>query len=213
VSEPRLAEHDRTPRVLRPSEPTLVPPVPVPTPAAAPKVARSTKALVGAVTVGVVGALTFLLWDRSAGTPVVTAPPPEPRPPAAALAVPADPPRPPPAVAVPAPPPVVEKAEPPPPVEEGEPGTLAIPLIGSAKGMQFYKLAEPPGLVINLPHAYPKPGSRVPGGGAFKRMAVQRKGQGSQLRVYFQVEQAADVSADSSGLRVIVRGKRSGKKS
>ena len=212
VTEPRLTEHDRTQRMLRPSEPTRVPPVPVPPPPAAPTVARSTKVLMGAVSVGVLGALAFLLWDRSGSTPAATAPPPEPRPRAAALAVPADPPRPP-AVAVPAPPPVVEKPEPPPPVEEGEPGTLAIPLIGSAKGMQFYKLAEPPGLVINLPHAYPKPGSRVPGGGAFKRMAVQRKGQGSQLRVYFQVEQNADVSADGGGLRVIVRGKRAGKKS
>jgi len=89
---------------------------------------------------------------------------------------------------------------------------MAIPLIGSAKGMQFYKMAEPPGLVINLPHGYPKPGARVPGA-PFKRLAIQRKGQGSQLRVYFLLDENAEVAAEAAGLRVTLRGKRPAKKS
>ena len=93
---------------------------------------------------------------------------------------------------------------------EGEPGTMAINLVGSARGMEFYKLSEPPGLVINLPHGYPKPGSRVPGS-PFKKLSVQRKGQGSQLRLYFTMDQNADVRADGSGLRVVLRHKRSKK--
>jgi hypothetical protein len=95
---------------------------------------------------------------------------------------------------------------------EIEPGTMAIPLVGSTKGMQFYKLAEPPGLVINLPHGYPRPGAHAPGG-AFKRLAIQRKGQGSQLRVYFTLEQNAEVTAEGTGLRVVLRGKRAKKTS
>jgi hypothetical protein len=102
---------------------------------------------------------------------------------------------------------VIEKAETPPPVEESEPGTLAIPLVGSTRGMQFFKMVEPPGLIINLPHGYPRPGARAPGG-AFKRLSVQRKGQGSQLRVYFSLEQNADVTSDGNGLKVVLRTKR-----
>jgi len=222
VSEPRLQDSDRTQRMATPAfppgEPTLVPPVPLPTPPAPREMALGTRVAMGAVTLGVVGTLALLLWDRSGPAPAARVAPPEPRPPAESVAKPAvaqaERPQPrPPAVVPAAPPPaVVEKPEPPPPPEESEPGTMAIPLVGSAKGMQFYKLAAPPGLVINLPHGYPKPGaSHVPGGGAFKRLAIQRKGQGSQLRVYFLVEQNADVTAEGNGLRVSVR-KRAAKK-
>jgi hypothetical protein len=71
-------------------------------------------------------------------------------------------------------------------------------------------MAEPPGLIINLPHGYPRPGARVPGG-PFKRLSVQRKGQGSQLRLYFTLEQNAEVTADGAGLKVVLRTRRSRK--
>jgi hypothetical protein len=115
-------------------------------------------------------------------------------------------------VAAPPPAPPVEKEEAPPPAEEGQPGTMAIPLVGSTRGMQFFKMAEPPGLIINLPHGYPRPGARVPGG-PFKRLSIQRKGQGSQLRVYFTLEQHADVSAEGNGLKVVLRSPRRSKRS
>jgi Tfp pilus assembly protein PilZ len=207
AAEVRRKDHDRTPRVVRPTDPTLVP-VPLPAPPAVREMGRGTRAAMAMVTLGVVGTLAFLLWDRSDhGTPALVAPPEKPK-----IEAQVERPRPKPTIVVPpaAPPPVIEKLDPP-PVEDSEPGTMAIPLIGSARGMQFYKLAEPPGLVINLPHGYPKPGARVPGG-AFKRLAIQRKGQGSQLRVYFSLDQNADVTAEGNGLRVVLRGKRAGKK-
>jgi hypothetical protein len=210
-------DRDLTPRVLRPSEPTLVPPVPVPTPPVHREMSMGTRVLMGMVTLGVVGALVYLLSDLNAHQPQ-----PEPgKPPAQAklrieppAATAAEPERPKPVVMVPPPPPppIIEKMEDPPPPEP-EPGTLAIGLVGSAKGMQFYKLSEPPGLVINLPHGYPRPGART-SGGPFKRLSVQRKGQGSQVRVYFTLDQAADVTADAGGLKVVVRStkKRHGRK-
>lgn len=107
-----------------------------------------------------------------------------------------------------------EPAAPPPaPVE---PPAVAITIIGSSRGMQFYKLADPPGLAINLPYGYPRPGtaSRLAGGPIVKRVAVQRKGAGSHLRVYFTNDQNADVSVEASGLRVTLkaRPKRAGRK-
>jgi hypothetical protein len=84
---------------------------------------------------------------------------------------------------------------------------MAIGLVGSAKGMQFYKLSDPPGLVINLPHGYPKPGARAPGA-PFKRLSIKRTGQGSQVRVYFTLDQNADVTADVGGLKVVVRNSK-----
>jgi len=208
--EPGRKDRDLTPRVQRPSEPTLVPPVPVPTPPVHREMGMGTRVLMGTVTLGVVGALVYLLTDLKSRPPQ-----PEPgKPPAQAklrieppAATAAEPERPRPVVVVPPPPPppIIEKMEPPPP--EPEPGTMAIGLVGSAKGMQFYKLSEPPGLVINLPHGYPRPGARVPGS-PFKRLSVLRKGQGSQVRVYFTLDQAADVTADAGGLRVVVRASK-----
>jgi hypothetical protein len=219
--EARAKDRDITPRVQRPSEPTLVPPVPVPTPALRREISVGTRVVMGMVTLGVVGALVYLLADLKSRPPQ-----PEPsNPPAQAKLQPklqmeppaataAEPERPRPVVVVPPPPPppIVEKMEPPPPPEP-EPGMMAIGLVGSAKGMQFYKLSEPPGLVINLPHGYPKPGSRAPGG-PFKKLSVQRKGQGSQVRVYFTLDHAADVTAEAGGLKVTVRAnkKRHGRK-
>jgi hypothetical protein len=196
-------DRDRTPRVLRPSEPTLVPPVPVvPTPPLRRELGQGTRIVMGMVTLGVVGTLGYLLADLKARPPQAEIA----MEPMAAVA----PERPKPIVVVPpAPPtpaPVIEKMDPPPPPEP-DPGTMAIGLVGSTKGMQFYKLSEPPGLVINLPHGYPRPGARVPGA-PFKRLSVQRKGQGSQLRVYFTLDQNADVTADGGGLKVVVRHKR-----
>jgi hypothetical protein len=91
---------------------------------------------------------------------------------------------------------------------------MAIARGGSANGMKFYRLAEPPGLAINLPHAYPKPGAtgKVPGG-AFKRLVIQRRGPGSQLRLYFTGEQFADVAAEPAGLRVTLKARRVARKS
>lgn len=222
-----LKERDRTPRVQRPSEQTLVPPaVPLSGPLQQREMGMGTRVAMGMVTLGVLGALVWVLIDMKGpqeGTSKVATQPPariQVQPPAA-TAAPAE--RPKPMVVVPpAPPqPVIEKLEPEAeaaPVEEpepqrapeGEPGTMAINLVGSARGMEFYKLSEPPGLVINLPHGYPKPGSRVPGS-PFKKLSVQRKGQGSQLRLYFTMDQNADVRADGSGLRVVLRHKRSKK--
>jgi hypothetical protein len=215
VTELRLKDQDRTPRVLRPSEPTLVPPVPVPVPAPvnSREMSLATRVVMGAVTVGVLGALVYLLSDRGAErtAPTVRIPPAEARPRVEPLAPPAEPPRPRPVVtAEPPPAPVEEKTEPPAPEESEPPGTMAIPLVGSTRGMQFFKMAEPPGLIINLPHGYPRPGARVPGG-PFKRLSVQRKGQGSQLRLYFTLEQNADVTADGAGLKVVLRTRRSRK--
>jgi hypothetical protein len=117
---------------------------------------------------------------------------------------------------------VVERAAEAPPAEQLAPEkaaadevpSMAIALVGSSKGMQSYRLAEPPGVAINLPHAYPRPGAtaRMPGG-AFKKLVIQRRGPGSQLRLYFTGEQAAEVAAEGSGLRVILRGKRAARKS
>jgi hypothetical protein len=228
VLERRLSDQDRTQRVLRPSEPiTLVPPIPVVVSAARPEVGAFTRFAMAIVTLGVVGSLGYLLWDRSEH-PVSRADkiaPAETRPRIEKLAVQAAT-----AVERPRPRPVVvqaaaaapaadkantpDKAEKSEPAVEAEPGTMAIALIGSAKGMQFYKLADPPGLAINLPHGYPRPGAtgRVPGG-AFKKLVIQRKGLGSQLRVFFTSEQSAEVAAEPNGLRVIVRAKRAGRKS
>jgi hypothetical protein len=215
ITEPRPDDRDRTPRVQRASEPTLVPPVPVPAPASAGprQMSLASRAAMAAVTLGVVGTLVYLLSDRGAqlSAPAVRVPPVEARPRVEPLAPPAEPPRPRPVVvAEPPPAPEDEKAEPPPAEESQPPGTMAIPLIGSTRGMQFYKMAEPPGLIINLPHGYPRPGARVPGG-AFKRLSVQRKGQGSQLRLYFSLEQNAEVTAEGAGLKVVLRTKRSRK--
>lgn len=220
-----MKERDRTPRVQRPSEQT-VPAVPLPTPTLQKEMGMGTRVAMGMITLGVIGALAYLLTDLEGREPQAerepqakkTGPPAPPRvqlqPPAAtaATAAPAEPPRPVVAAPVPPPQPVIEKLETPPPPPapppEPEPGTMAIGLVGSARGMEFYKLSEPPGLVINLPHGYPKPGAaRVPGR-PFKRLSVQRKGQGSQLRLYFTMEQNADVRADGEGLRVVVRHKR-----
>jgi hypothetical protein len=210
--EARPKDRDLTPRVQRPSEPTLVPPVPLPTPSLHREMALGTRVLMGTVTLGVVGALVYLLADQRGGTPR-----PEPaRPAQASVTVerPAPVERPKPVIMVPPPPPpVIEQIEDPPPPEP-EPGTMAIGLVGSAKGMQFYKLSDPPGLVINLPHGYPKPGARAPGA-PFKRLSVKRTGQGSQVRVYFTLEQNAEVTADGGGLKVVLRStkKRHGRKS
>jgi hypothetical protein len=214
IAEARPRDHDRTPRVQRVSEPTLVPPVPVPPPPAAREMGVGSKIVMATVTLGVVGTLVFLLSDRSPDHPLATArvTPAEARPRVEPPAPPAEVPPPRVAAVVPAPPPPappIEKAAP--ASEEIEPGTMAIPLVGSTKGMQFYKLAEPPGLVINLPHGYPRPGARVPGS-PFKRLAVQRKGPGSQLRLYFTLDQNAEVTAEGGGLRVVLRaGKRARK--
>jgi len=212
-----MKERDRTPRVQRQSEPTLVPPVPVPTPTLHKEMGTGTRVAMGMVTLVVIGVLGYLLTDLKGREPQAekASPPAPPRlqlEPPAATAAPAEAPRPVAAVPVPPPQPVIEREEAPPapPEPEPAPGTMAIGLVGSARGMEFYKLSEPPGLVINLPHGYPRPGARVPGR-PFKRLSVQRKGQGSQLRLYFTMEQNADVRADGDGLRVVVRHKRARK--
>jgi hypothetical protein len=234
VVKPQLVEQDRTPRVHLPAEVnTLVPPPPVLT---LPKreVGVGTRLAMGLATVGVASLLGYLLVNRD------QAPPPRGAPPVAAETRTADPParaplagsaaaaRPEPenepeqekqleapaatAQATPAP----EAPAPPEtaPAPSSERPTMAIALVGSPRGMQFYKLAEPPGVVINLPHAIPRPGStrKIPGA-PFKRLAVRRKGGGSQLRLYFHGDQHADVTAEGQGLRVTVRAARAARKS
>jgi hypothetical protein len=165
----------------------------------------------------VMGALGYLLWDRAhpashAERVVVTAP----RPQVEALVK-----KP---VAEPRPPrqrPVVVQATVAPEGDKGdsapaavESGALPIAILGTAKGMQSYRLAEPPGLAINLPHGFPRPGAsaRLPAG-IFKKLVVQRKGAGSQIRVYFTSEQNVEVTADGAAIRVALKTKRAGRKS
>jgi Tfp pilus assembly protein PilZ len=213
VLQPRLRDQEKTPRVVRASEPvTLVPVVPVPAP---PPKHQSVPAKVamGLVTLGVVGVLAYVITQKEPSASRVekaAAISEAPRPHIESLPQP---------LATPPP----EAKHPRPTVVPGEPTekpaatelpSMAIALVGSAKGMQFYRLAEPPGLAINLPHGYPKSGAteHVPKDGAFKRLVIVRKGPGSQLRVYFTSEQFADVAAEPTGLRVILRARRAARK-
>jgi hypothetical protein len=223
VLQRQVNDQDRTRRMVRPSEPiTLVPPVPVVSPAPR-QTSVGTKLAMGVVTLGVVGVLAYVVTQKSepAPRPEKVAAVAEARPRIEALTQPGAP-APPAARPRPTVVPVVEKAAVEEPAAEkpsvekpaiDEVPSLAIALVGSAKGMQFYRLAEPPGVAINLPHAYPRPGAtgRMPG--PFKKLVVQRRGPGSQLRLYFTSEQATEVAADASGVRVTVRGKRAARKS
>jgi hypothetical protein len=238
VAEPAPRERELTKRMFGSDAITLVPAVPVAKPAAARReLGPGTWVAMGVVTLGVAGTLGYVLWDRSVPPPpphpekivVVERPRPEPAPAAVSPAPPSPSPSPSPA-AIPSPAAlplaaavVAEKSEktsapeperaadsdPEPDPPAPEPVTaLGIKVVGTTQGMQFYRLADPPGLAINLPHGTPVAKPRPPAGGVFKKVAVVRKGAGSQVRLYFFTDQNTDVTSDGNGLRVVVRGKR-----
>jgi Tfp pilus assembly protein PilZ len=88
---------------------------------------------------------------------------------------------------------------------------MTVALVGSAKGMMYYRLNDPPGVVVNLPRAYPRSTAGVHNNlpGAFRRMVIQRKGPGSVLRIYQRdADQVPQVLGERDGLRVTLKGKR-----
>jgi Tfp pilus assembly protein PilZ len=89
-------------------------------------------------------------------------------------------------------------------------GRMFVPCVGSLKGMQRYALADPPGLTVNLPRARPRvpAGPYALGAGVFRRLVVQRRGAGSQVRVYFAPDVAPDVIVEPGGLRITARPRR-----
>jgi hypothetical protein len=95
--------------------------------------------------------------------------------------------------------------------KESDNASMTIALVGSAKGMMYYRLSSPAGVVVNLPRAYPRSSEGVHGNlpGAFKKVVIQRKGTGSVLRVYHRdADLMPQVIGDKVGLRVTLKGKR-----
>ena len=63
---------------------------------------------------------------------------------------------------------------------------LTVPLLGTAKGAEQYRLAEPPGLAITLPRGRPRVASGVyRPEGAPVRVQVRRRNPGSHLRFFY----------------------------
>jgi hypothetical protein len=94
---------------------------------------------------------------------------------------------------------------------DGDGSSMTIALVGSARGMVYYRLADPPGVVVNLPRSYPRSSTGVHGNlpGAFKKVIIQRKGTGSVLRVYHRdADLIPQVLSDKVGLRVTLKTKR-----
>jgi hypothetical protein len=95
--------------------------------------------------------------------------------------------------------------------KETDSASMTIALVGSSKGMMYYRLAAPAGVVVNLPRAYPRSSEGVHGNlpGAFKKVVIQRKGAGSVLRVYHRdADLTPQVVGDKVGLRVTLKAKR-----
>ncbi len=84
-------------------------------------------------------------------------------------------------------------------------GSLFVPLAGSTRGMVQYRLAEPNGIAISLPHGRARVASGVHATKApFTKVVVRRHGQSGRLGVYFPPGQSARVTVEAGGLRVTV---------
>jgi hypothetical protein len=71
-------------------------------------------------------------------------------------------------------------------VTDGDGLRLSVAITGSSKGAEQYRLADPPGLAITLPHGRTRIASGVtrPGGGPV-RLQIRRRPAGSHLRFFF----------------------------
>jgi hypothetical protein len=87
--------------------------------------------------------------------------------------------------------------------------SILVAVVGSSKGMQYYRLADPPGVVVTLPHGRPRTptGSHSPGG-PFRRVIVARRAAAYVVRIYFTSDLVPDVASESGGVRVTLRSKR-----
>jgi Tfp pilus assembly protein PilZ len=87
--------------------------------------------------------------------------------------------------------------------------SILVALVGSSKGMQYYRLADPPGVVVTLPHGRPRSGagSHSPGG-PFRRVIVGRRAASYVVRIYFTADLIPEVASESGGVRVTLRPKR-----
>jgi Tfp pilus assembly protein PilZ len=107
------------------------------------------------------------------------------------------------------------EGDPPPPTEglgvtsSGEASSLLLGVVGSQKGVQYYRLLDPPGVVVTLPHGKPRAatGLYAPGG-AFKRVQIGHRSGGFVFRIYFTSDQVPEVAPESGGVRVTVRPPR-----
>jgi hypothetical protein len=92
--------------------------------------------------------------------------------------------------------------------------SLLLGVVGSQKGVQYYRLIDPPGVVVTLPHGKPRAatGSYTPGG-AFKRVQIGHRSGGFVFRIYFMSDQVPEVAPESGGLRVTVRPPRKPRRS
>jgi hypothetical protein len=91
--------------------------------------------------------------------------------------------------------------------ENGAETVLVLSLAGSAKGLEHYPLASPPGTAVNLPRARLKlpPGNYYPGHG-FKQVWVQRKGNGAHVRFMHDPRTTTpDVQATDDEVRLVLR--------
>jgi hypothetical protein len=87
--------------------------------------------------------------------------------------------------------------------------SILVEVIGSSKGVQFYRLADPPGVVVSLPNARPRaPNGSYSPGAPFRRVVVGRRGTRSVVRIYFSSEQVPEVTAEKTGVRVTVHPRR-----
>ena len=91
----------------------------------------------------------------------------------------------------------------------GETNSLLVAVSGSSSGVQYYRLANPPGIVVILPHGRPRtPSGSHPVGGAFRRVIVGHRSTGYVVRIYFATDQVPEVLAEATGVRVTLRPRR-----
>lgn len=90
---------------------------------------------------------------------------------------------------------------------EGDTRSIELSVVGSIKGAQSYRLADPPGIAINLPRARTRlaAGTYRPGEG-FRQVWIQRRPVGTHVRFLFDPGQdAGDVDLAGGVVRLVLR--------
>jgi Tfp pilus assembly protein PilZ len=95
-----------------------------------------------------------------------------------------------------------------------EGSSILVGVVGSSKGVLSYPLANPPGVVVVLPHGRPRTPAGVHTPGLpFRKVIVGHRGGGYVVRIYFTSDQAVEVISESAGVRVNLRPKRGPRRS
>jgi hypothetical protein len=88
--------------------------------------------------------------------------------------------------------------------------TVSIPLSGSGRGASRYKLADPPGVGLHLPRARLRLATGIYklGAGPLRQLWLRGRGNGSNVRAYFDPSAAsAELRVEGGSLKLVVRGR------